>query len=238
MCGKLTAYIIAFLFMGSAQIAGSPPSDIGKNADAKRYKEPLELAAKFMSGDCEEVPEGLYGIHEMRINPEDGEVMSWEQVREMVGYAFYDFDGDGVNELVIGSNIIPYIGSHHKTMILALYRMSDGKPKLLLSGTRQNSWFYQDNGYFYMTGEESAACVVSGVFSYRNNQLCCEHYWFSGLNSEGDLEYYHSYEETTDPEKGTKLSYTMDTYNMNDENNLGQTQCLDLTPFSSIMVYQ
>ena len=48
MCGKLTAYIIAFLFMASAQIAGSPPSDIGKNADAKRYKEPLELAAKFM----------------------------------------------------------------------------------------------------------------------------------------------------------------------------------------------
>lgn len=108
MCGKLTAYIIAFLFMASAQIAGNPPSDIGKNADAKRYKEPLELAAKFMSGDCEEVPEGLYGIQEMRINPEDGEVMSWEQVREMVGYAFYDFDGDGVNELVIGSNIIPY----------------------------------------------------------------------------------------------------------------------------------
>lgn len=43
MCGKLTAYIIAFLFMASAQIAGSPPSDIGKTQMQRDIRSLLSL---------------------------------------------------------------------------------------------------------------------------------------------------------------------------------------------------
>ncbi|MDD6394037.1 MAG: hypothetical protein PUG21_07175 [Prevotella sp.] len=203
--------------------------------DMMRYDESLELAARLLSGGCEIIPDGFEGMFEMRCFADGDDMMSWEKMRNEIGYTFRDFDHDGENELVIGSNITPCLDSESlKTMILVLYVIRNGKPEKLFSSTYRRSWFYMQSGQFYMTGEESAACVVSGMYSLNDKQLCCEHFWFSGLNSYGDHEYYHSFTETINPKEGTKLDYTMDTYNINDDNNLEQTECMKLTPFSSL----
>ena len=85
-----------------------------------------------------------------------------------------------------------------------------------------------------MTGAESAARVISGQYSYINGILNCEHFWFSSLNAGGDHEYYHSYSDTLDQNAAVKLNYTMDDYNLNDENNIDQSICLELIPFSDL----
>lgn len=225
---------LAPTFGFSAYAIDKSSDNVASYADLSRFEEPLELAARFMSGGCGEVPDGFEGIYEIRCYSNDDEIKPWEKVREEVGYIIYDFNGDGINELAIGTNVVPYPNSPRKTMILALYAMSNGKPKLLLSGTSRRSWYYQDNGWFYMTGAESAARVISGQYSYINGILNCEHFWFSSLNAGGDHEYYHSYSDTLDQNAAVKLNYTMDDYNLNDENNIDQSICLELIPFSDL----
>lgn len=232
MYDKPMCLVMALSFTGGAQAAVNPQNRGDNDTDLKRYARTIEVVAGAVSGNSFEIPKEMDGVLAMTNNVEDGKMMSWQELATRVGYSFYDFDGDGVNELVIGTNIEPYSNFPGRTMIHAIYTANGDKPECLLHGSSQKTWYYQGNGWFYMTGEENAAHVMSGQYSYINKLLNCEHYWFSTLNEAGDHVYYHSRMETADPRKGSKLNFDIDTYNSNDENNIGQAVWIDLTPFT------
>ncbi len=202
------------------------------------YKSILEPAAKILSGgNVTTPPEGLEDLKYLMldfIDNEDGNMPSMERFREIMGYCIRDLDGDGSPELLIG-----YTGStcpegQQATHIVALYKLSDGKPELILSSTGRREWFIEDSGEFYMTGSESAACQVAGLYSYINGQLNCDDFWFSTLNVKGDAEYYHSYYETLDPAKAKRIEYTMNLFCLDGKSDLGTPVRLELTPFSTL----
>lgn len=70
------------------------------------------------------------------------------------GYCITDLDGDGLDELIIGS-----IGGDEfvTNMIYDLYTLVDGEAVLQISATERNRYYMCDNGFFINEGSSSAA---------------------------------------------------------------------------------
>lgn len=107
MYDKLMCFVMALSFTGGAQAAVNPQNRGDNDTDLKRYARTIEVVAGAVSGNSFEISQEMDGVLAMTNNVEDGKMMSWQELATIVGYSFYDFDGDGVNELVIGQTSTP-----------------------------------------------------------------------------------------------------------------------------------
>lgn len=221
--------------VGDSSAAGGSDS-VARNGNMKFYGKVIEDLASFMSGACQEVPDEYYGIFSYRnYSSEDGEALEWHDVRNNVGYCFKDFDGDGKDELAIGMNSGRNDGKNSiYTLLFALYKDVNGKPTLILSSGGRDAWYYLEDFSFFYTGAVSAACSVCGSYIFSQGNLTCDHYWFSALNESGDLDFYHSYYESTDTSKARRLDFTMDDFDNLLQDNLEQAVELPLTFFNTL----
>ena len=77
-----------------------------------------------------------------------------------VGYAYYDINADGIDELVIGE-----IGEGNwKGVVYDIYTMVDRKPQHVISGGQRNRYYVCDNSF--VCREYSSGSAESGVDVY------------------------------------------------------------------------
>ncbi|MGM9795930.1 MAG: hypothetical protein ACI3ZZ_06980 [Candidatus Aphodosoma sp.] len=196
----------------------------------KEYIPLLENYSKFMSGRSDEIIDGFYGIDELR-NINDEEIMSWNEVRNVVGFTLLDVDGDGINELIIGTEK-DNGGGNKSTLVLALYKLRDGTPELVFSYTARNAWYYLKHDGFLNIASEGASCSIAALYSFVSGDWTCDHYWFSAMTDAGSIAYYHSYAPTLDPAEATLLNFTTADFNSHIDNLFDRAEVLNITPFA------
>lgn len=81
-------------------------------------------------------------------------------VKDKVGYAYYDVNVDGIEELFIGE----ISEGQWKGVIYDIYTMVDRKPKHVASGGNRNRYFVCDN--FFLCNEYSAGAGENGWLVY------------------------------------------------------------------------
>lgn len=79
---------------------------------------------------------------------------------DKVGYVYYDVNGDGIDELLIGE----IAEGDWKGVIYDIYTMVDRKPKHVVSGGSRNRYYVCDNGF--ICNEYSSGAMESGVRVY------------------------------------------------------------------------
>ena len=80
--------------------------------------------------------------------------------KDKVGFAYYDINADGIDELVIGE-----IGEGNcKGVIYDIYTMIDRKPQHVISGGSRDRYYVCDNSF--VCNEYSSGAMESGVRVY------------------------------------------------------------------------
>lgn len=87
---------------------------------------------------------------------------------ENIGYLVRDLDGDGTQELLIGT-----IGGDNFTYLLLfdLYTLSDGAAEPLFQGWERSRWYQLEDGRFYNYASASADYSFGDVYTLRDGEL-------------------------------------------------------------------
>ena len=156
------------------------------------YSGLLETAYDILTkGPEDDIPEGFTGIMEIYNNFQSEAVNN-------VGYRIDDVTGDGVPELIIGTN----------NTILALYTIKDGKEYLAIEGWMRSSEQMLSDGSFYMSGSAGAAAHIFGRYTLSSDgttktwsdcyftDVKDDQTWEIGIyhNKTGDMDKEHSEE--------------------------------------------
>ena len=80
--------------------------------------------------------------------------------KDKIGYAYYDINADGIDELVIGE----ITEGNWKGVIYDIYTMVDRKPQHVISGGSRNRYYVCDNSF--VCREYSSGALESGVDVY------------------------------------------------------------------------
>ena len=87
------------------------------------------------------------------------------EARERFGYTLYDFDKDGVYELVIGGVAVDYYSEKHISITGIVALDGDGY-KIVAAGWSRSDLEYVGGGYFVNSGSGGAALHYDAVFKY------------------------------------------------------------------------
>ena len=80
--------------------------------------------------------------------------------RNKIGYAYYDINADGIEELIFGE----IAQGKLKGVIYDIYTMVDRKPQHVISGGNRNRYYICDNSF--VCNEYSSGANESGVRIY------------------------------------------------------------------------
>ena len=110
-------------------------------------------------------------------------------VLDKVGYAYYDANGDGIDELVIGE----IADGSWKGVVYDLYTMVDRKPKHVTSGGSRNR-YYMCNGAFicneYSSGAAESGCRVTILVENSTELFPQIHFKYDGYENAKSPWYY------------------------------------------------
>ena len=121
---------------------------------------------------------------------------------DRIGYVYYDVNGDGIDELLIGE----IAERDWKGVIYDIYTMVNREPKHVVSGGSRNRYFICDNSF--VCNEYSSGAMESGVRVYNLVENSTELY----------PQVSFKYDGYTNPEKPWFLSYGDETNNDSWEN--------------------
>lgn len=103
------------------------------------------------------------GISEL-VNPSD-----------FLGYALYDLEGDGIQELILasdGNNMYPNV-------VYEVYTLENGKPVSVAKSAARSRYFMLYDGRFLMQGSNSAVSSVWCVYDFGKSPSLQEEIWTS-----------------------------------------------------------
>ena len=149
------------------------------------YASQISDIKEFMeSGDDynEKLP---IGLNEIR-NQEDPQV----------GYKIMDINKDDIPELLIGDGKV----------VVGLYSVINGSPKLIFDGSARNTYGITVDGKIINYGSGGAIYSVFGTYTFDpvNVEIKCEDYYFSYEVEDGNYDkigYYHNTNGTQDKSK-------------------------------------
>ena len=153
------------------------------------YASQISDIKEFMeSGDDynEKLP---IGLNEIR-NQEDPQV----------GYKIMDINKDDIPELLIGDGKV----------VVGLYSVINGSPKLIFDGSARNTYGITVDGKIINYGSGGAIYSVFGTYTFDpvNGEIKCEDYYFSYEVEDGNYDkigYYHNTNGTQDKSKSELL---------------------------------
>ncbi len=189
--------------------------------DASAYGEILERFYTIISNpyeDYDDVPGGM-GVSEAARNTGDSAL-------DAIGYIIEDISGDGVPELMIGTQ--PEYGQ----MVNAVYTLVDGKPQFVFAGWYRNMYVYCGDGIFYNSGSGSASESCIGRFSITQDgtALECQEFLFTHLDEDsGDIQVYYNTTGSWDPAESEDADMSEEEFWMREL----PAGALTLTPFSA-----
>lgn len=187
--------------------------------DASAYDEVLERFYTIISNpyeDYDDIPGGM-GVAEAARNIGDRALGG-------LGYIIGDISGDGVPELMIGTQL-EYGGT-----VNAVYTLVDGKPQFVFEGWYRNTYVYCGDGIFYNSGSSSASENCLGKFSITKDgtALECQEFFFTHLDEDsGDIRVYYNTTGSWDPAESEEAEMSTEEFWMREL----PAGAWELTPF-------
>ena len=109
-----------------------------------------------------------------------------------IGYQMTDLSGDGVPELLIGSDE-EYDGSK-TSYIYILCTVKDDKPALTVTGSTRSSYNYMGDGHLYYQGSGGASITLFGEnhLSSDGSEIVWDDFYFSDEKENGKIGIYYN----------------------------------------------
>lgn len=131
--------------------------------------------------------------------------MAYDPEYETLGYLIQDLDGDGVEELLFGSNTVnaddPWDG-----VVYDIYTMVDGELVHVLDGWDRNRYYLTENGYIANEGSSGAANFNYSYFIFENGAAnLVESVIYDGMKDE-DNPWFYSTEQQYDATDADPIS--------------------------------
>ena len=127
------------------------------------------------------------GIMEKVMYPSD------EDPLEDIGYIIEDLSGDGVPELLIGSND-EYSDSGERSYIYNIFSIREDEPVHVMDGWARSSYCPMENGHFYYFGSGGAAVTLIGEnhLSEDGSEIVWDDFFFTDEKNDGTIGTYHN----------------------------------------------
>lgn len=115
-----------------------------------------------------------------------------DDLQKSIGYQMADLSGDGVPELLIGSDE-EYDGNK-RSYIYIICSVKDDKPELVATGSTRSSYNYMGDGHFYYEGSGGVAITMFGEnhLSWSADNLVWDDFYFSDEKENGEIGIYHN----------------------------------------------
>ncbi len=126
------------------------------------------------------------GLSDMVMYSQDGNLF------DKIGYQMTDLSGDGVPELLIGSN--EEYERNTRSYIYSLCSIIDDKPALVAAGSARSSYNYMGDGHFYYQGSGGVAITIIGEnhLSRDGSELVWDDFYFTDEKENGEIGIYYN----------------------------------------------
>lgn len=115
-----------------------------------------------------------------------------DDLLKSIGYQMTDLSGDGIPELLIGSDE-EYDGSA-RSYIYILCSITDDKPTLVAAGSTRSSYNYMGDEHFYYQGSGGASITIFGEnhLSRDGSELVWDDFYFTDEKENGEIGIYYN----------------------------------------------
>lgn len=118
---------------------------------------------------------------------------------ETYGYLKKDLDGDGTEELIIGSNPVDQADGGN-SVIYDLYTMKDGQVVHVFDGWERNRFYLCEDGTIANEGSSGAAYSSWSYYKYSDGEIKIVESVFTDEDDNGNGHWYHSDKEAYEDE--------------------------------------
>ena len=180
------------------------------------------------------INEGFIGVKESTLGRTN------EEALDSLGFTIEDLNGDGIDELVIGSlEGDEYV--NYANQIYALYTCVDNKPVLVFEGWARNRHYFISPDTYYYEGSSGAMYSIFGSAKLApgDTELSDYDYYFTHDDPTGlsDILFYHNNTGVFDPNGSTLLDTSDEDFWVNRSNFIDQLINYDLAPLSQYYIY-
>lgn len=118
-------------------------------------------------------------------------------LKDDIGYAIQDLDGNGIDELIFCDNGNPDYPSESGSLIFNIYTINNGKLENVFYGWERNTATVTKDGNIINFESGGAAYQSWFIYDYKDNQLILKECIYSDL-IDNNLTYFRSYEKYMD----------------------------------------
>lgn len=180
------------------------------------------------------INEGYIGVKESTLGRTN------EEALDSLGFSVEDLNGDGIDELVIGS-LESDEDVNNANQIYALYTCVDNKPVLVFEGWARNRHYFISSDTYYYEGSSGAMYSIFGSAKLApgDTELSDYDYYFTHDDPTGlsDILFYHNNTGVFDPNGSTLLDTSNDDFWDNRNNFINQLINYDLAPLTQYYIY-
>ena len=130
-----------------------------------------------------------------------------------IGYLFEDLNGDGAEELLIGSDE-DYEETGPRSYIYGIYSAKDGKPVTVVAGSARSAYMYMGDGQLFYCGSAGAMNTIIG--ENHLNEACTDVIWddfyFTDENENGEVGVYYNNDGFFDVSASKELKMSEDEF--------------------------
>jgi hypothetical protein len=150
---------------------------------------------------------------------------------EDIGYVLDDMSGDGIPELVIGTDE-DYEGDGDESYIYNVFTLKDNQPLTVFGGSARSSYRWMHNGHFCYWGSGGAMITLMGEnhLSKDGQEIIWDDFYFTDEKTGGEIGIYHNTSGIFDVEVSEELDITDEQFSKIMDGYIGRCTLLSWTP--------